>query len=42
MAIDSQEFKQYNFKRVVPQASQTHRFALILGIRVDLMLEWDL
>ncbi|KAF7812442.1 uncharacterized protein G2W53_033418 [Senna tora] len=28
-------------KRVVAQVSQTDRFALYLGIRVDLMLEWN-
>ncbi|KAF7835483.1 uncharacterized protein G2W53_010342 [Senna tora] len=39
MAIDSQKFKKYSFKRVVPQVCQTHRFTLNLGIRVDLMLE---
>ncbi|KAF7835536.1 uncharacterized protein G2W53_010395 [Senna tora] len=42
MAIDSQKFKKYNFKRVIPQVRQTHCFALNSGIRVDLMLEWDL
>ncbi|KAF7835476.1 uncharacterized protein G2W53_010335 [Senna tora] len=35
----SKEFKKYKFKRVVAQVSQTDRFALYLGIRVDLMLE---
>ncbi|KAF7832016.1 uncharacterized protein G2W53_014390 [Senna tora] len=37
----SKEDKKYKFKRVVAQVSQTDRFALYLGIRVDLMLEWD-
>ncbi|KAF7844463.1 uncharacterized protein G2W53_001368 [Senna tora] len=31
---------KYNFKRVVAQESQTNRFALYSGIRVDLMLKW--
>ncbi|KAF7823940.1 uncharacterized protein G2W53_022084 [Senna tora] len=29
----------YRFKPVAAQGSQTNRFALYLGIRVDLMLE---
>ncbi|KAF7831952.1 uncharacterized protein G2W53_014285 [Senna tora] len=37
----SKEDKKYKFKRVVAQVSQTDRFALYLGILVDLMLEWD-
>ncbi|KAF7842085.1 uncharacterized protein G2W53_004383 [Senna tora] len=37
-----EEIKKYKIKRVVSQVSQTNRFALYLGIRVDLMLEWDL
>ncbi|KAF7844348.1 uncharacterized protein G2W53_001253 [Senna tora] len=36
----SKELKKNKFKRVVAQVSQTDRFALCLGIRVDLMLEW--
>ncbi|KAF7801152.1 uncharacterized protein G2W53_044915 [Senna tora] len=35
------EFKKQKFDRVVAQVSQTDAFALYLGIRVDLMLEWD-
>ncbi|KAF7821602.1 uncharacterized protein G2W53_027057 [Senna tora] len=34
------EHEKYKFKRVVAQVSQTDRFALYSGIRVDLMLEW--
>ncbi|KAF7835474.1 uncharacterized protein G2W53_010333 [Senna tora] len=41
IAIDSKKIKKYKFKRVVAQVSQTGRFALCLGIRVDLMLERD-
>ncbi|KAF7831989.1 uncharacterized protein G2W53_014322 [Senna tora] len=37
----SREDKKYKFKRVIAQVSQTNRFALYLGIRVDLMLGWD-
>ncbi|KAF7842028.1 uncharacterized protein G2W53_004326 [Senna tora] len=36
----SKELKKYKFKRLVAQANQTDRFALYLGIRVDLMLKW--
>ncbi|KAF7831971.1 uncharacterized protein G2W53_014404 [Senna tora] len=35
----SKEDKKYKFKRDVAQLSQTNRFALYLGFRVDLMLE---
>ncbi|KAF7835549.1 uncharacterized protein G2W53_010408 [Senna tora] len=33
--------EKYKFKRVVAQVSRTDHFALYLGIRVDLMFEWD-
>ncbi|KAF7842082.1 uncharacterized protein G2W53_004380 [Senna tora] len=36
----SKELKKYKFKRLVAQSNQTDRFALYLGIRVDLMLNW--
>ncbi|KAF7814910.1 uncharacterized protein G2W53_028879 [Senna tora] len=36
----SKELKKYLFKRVVAQVSENDRFALYLGIQVDLMLEW--
>ncbi|KAF7812582.1 uncharacterized protein G2W53_033558 [Senna tora] len=37
----SKEHKNYKFKRLAAQVSQTDRFALYLGIQVDLMVEWD-
>ncbi|KAF7814956.1 uncharacterized protein G2W53_028925 [Senna tora] len=37
----SKDFKKHKFERVVAQVSQTNAFALYLGIRVDLMVEWD-
>ncbi|KAF7832240.1 uncharacterized protein G2W53_014573 [Senna tora] len=36
-----EEPEKYKLKRVDAQVSQTDRFALYFGIRVDLMLEWD-
>ncbi|KAF7807580.1 uncharacterized protein G2W53_039741 [Senna tora] len=36
----SKNLKKHKFKRVVAQVSENDRFALYLGIRVDLMLEW--
>ncbi|KAF7821603.1 uncharacterized protein G2W53_027058 [Senna tora] len=36
----SKEFKKCKLNPVVAQASQTDRFALYFGIRVDIMLEW--
>ncbi|KAF7812466.1 uncharacterized protein G2W53_033442 [Senna tora] len=33
--------QEVQVKRVVAQVSQTVRFAMYLGIRVDLMLKWD-
>ncbi|KAF7821439.1 uncharacterized protein G2W53_026894 [Senna tora] len=35
-----EELMKYKFKRIVAQVSHTDRFALYLGIRVDLILEW--
>ncbi|KAF7808123.1 uncharacterized protein G2W53_040284 [Senna tora] len=35
-----EEHKKYKFKRVVAQVSKKYRFALYMGIRVDLRLEW--
>ncbi|KAF7842060.1 uncharacterized protein G2W53_004358 [Senna tora] len=36
----SKDLKKYKFKRVVAQVSQNDRFALHMGVRVDLMVEW--
>ncbi|KAF7835556.1 uncharacterized protein G2W53_010415 [Senna tora] len=41
MAIESQRIEEVQVKRVVAQVSQTYRFGLYFGLRVDLMLEWD-
>ncbi|KAF7808077.1 uncharacterized protein G2W53_040238 [Senna tora] len=35
-----EELEKYKFRRVIAQVSQTDRFALYLGMRVDLMLKW--
>ncbi|KAF7844385.1 uncharacterized protein G2W53_001290 [Senna tora] len=39
--LNLKRFQEVQVKRVVAQVSQTYRLALYLGIRVDLMLEWD-
>ncbi|KAF7812411.1 uncharacterized protein G2W53_033387 [Senna tora] len=39
--LNPKRFQEVQVKRVVAQVSQTDRFALYLGIRLDLELEWD-
>ncbi|KAF7835558.1 uncharacterized protein G2W53_010417 [Senna tora] len=39
--LNLKRIQEVEVKRVIAQVSQTYRFALYLGIRVDLMLEWD-
>ncbi|KAF7823953.1 uncharacterized protein G2W53_022097 [Senna tora] len=40
LVISRKDLKKYNFKRVLPQASEKDLIALYLGVRMDLMLEW--
>ncbi|KAF7839172.1 uncharacterized protein G2W53_007654 [Senna tora] len=39
--LNLKTYQEVNVERVVAQVSQTNRFALYLGIRVDLMLECE-
>ncbi|KAF7839146.1 uncharacterized protein G2W53_007628 [Senna tora] len=39
--LNLKRIQEVQVKRVVPQVSQTDRFALYLEIHGDLMLEWD-
>ncbi|KAF7839116.1 uncharacterized protein G2W53_007598 [Senna tora] len=39
--LDLKRIQEVQVKLVVAQVNQTDRFALYLGIRVDLMLKWD-
>ncbi|KAF7839149.1 uncharacterized protein G2W53_007631 [Senna tora] len=39
--MNFKRFQERQVKRVVAQVGHTDRFALYLGIRVDLMLKWD-
>ncbi|KAF7832153.1 uncharacterized protein G2W53_014486 [Senna tora] len=39
--LNLKRFQEVQVKSVVAQICQTHCFALYLGFRVDLMLEWD-
>ncbi|KAF7812408.1 uncharacterized protein G2W53_033384 [Senna tora] len=41
LRLNFKRFEEVQAKHVVTQVSQTDRFALYLGIRVDLMLEQD-
>ncbi|KAF7839122.1 uncharacterized protein G2W53_007604 [Senna tora] len=39
--LNLKRIQEVQVKRVVAQVRQIDRFALYLGIRVDLMVEWD-
>ncbi|KAF7832167.1 uncharacterized protein G2W53_014500 [Senna tora] len=39
--LNIKRIQEVQVKRVVAQVGQTDRIALYLGIRVDIMLEWD-
>ncbi|KAF7812431.1 uncharacterized protein G2W53_033407 [Senna tora] len=39
--LNLKRIQEVQINRVVAQVSQTRRFAINLGIRVDLMPEWD-
>ncbi|KAF7839168.1 uncharacterized protein G2W53_007650 [Senna tora] len=39
--LNLKRIQEEQVKHVVAHVSQTDRFALYLGIRADLMLEWD-
>ncbi|KAF7839159.1 uncharacterized protein G2W53_007641 [Senna tora] len=39
--LNLERVKEVQVQRVLAQVGQTDRFVLYLGIRVDLMLEWD-